>query len=454
MKAAKKLVSLFLALVMVLSLSTIAMADGNNKPVVAKTLEENERPTTISSVTIGGIAAEFQVDGYGTDANPNPDPDHANYDESQIFIRATLPADTVEETLKSLTVVINMNGRSTVSDGTLTDVSGWSDNEETPHVYTAPNVDFLNKFYTIIVDDTTYILAAGIDDDDQAQKAIPSTDPLAISNVKFNGTTTAANVYRVTVQNPCMGNPYFVGNTNAAENGWTFCNYYISATNVPATDNTAAVPVTFTKNASATLSGKISDISGTTSGTTTAVTAKVDLRSNDDDADNLALKVTANNNTRTYVMMVAFASENPDGKISVTFGFDFSELKGTTWYTGDVKTKADQIATAASAYFGGTVDQPWGTIRVDPNTSAMTVLQRFMQSAGYSEYDPSSTYVASINGLAAFDTTGADGWMYTDSANGWSTTCNIPNVGAADYTLTDGARITWFFTTNYGIYWG
>lgn len=43
--------------------------------------------------------------------------------------------------------------------------------------------------------------------------------------------------------------------------------------------------------------------------------------------------------------------------------------------------------------------------------------------------------------------------MYTDSANGWSTTCNIPNVGAADYTLTDGARITWFYTTNYGVYW-
>ena len=166
-----------------------------------------------------------------------------------------------------------------------------------------------------------------------------------------------------------------------------------------------------------------------------------------------ALTVTANGNTRTYVMMVAFASENPDGRISVTFGFDFSELKGTEWYTGTVKTKADQIAASAATYFGGTPAQPWGTIRVDPNTSAMTVLQQFMQSAGYSEYDPSSTYVASINGLAAFNTTGTDGWMYTDSANGWSTTCNIPNVGAADYTLTDGARITWFYTTNYGIYW-
>lgn len=438
MKVAKKLVSLFLALVMVLSLTTIAMADGNGKPIATKA--PATAPTTISSVTIGGTNAEFQVDGYGTDAS-NP-----TYDESQVFIRATLPASTTEEALKSLTVVINMNGKAIVSGGTLKNVTGWSDNGATPHVYTVPNVDLLNKSYTIVVGSKTYILAAGINDNDQAQMAIDSTDPLAISNVKFNGVTTAASVYRVTVQNPCMGNPFFVGNTNAAENGWTFCNYFISASDVPAADNTAAVPVTFTKNASATLSGKISDISGTE----TAVTAKVDLRSNGDDADNLALKVTANNSTRTYVMMVAFAS---DGKISVTFGFDFSELKGTEWYTGNVKTKADQIAAAAATYFGGTPAQPWGTIRVDPNTSAMTVLQQFMQSAGYSEYDPSSTYVASINGLAAFNTTGTDGWMYTDSANGWSTTCNIPNVGAADYTLTDGARITWFYTTNYGVYW-
>lgn len=431
MKAAKKLVSLFLALVMALSLSTIAMADGNGKPVATKAPET--APTTISSVTIGGTDAEFQVDGYNNPSSPT-------YDESQVFIRATLPASTTEEALKSLTVVINMNGKAIVSGGTLKNVTGWSDNKGTPHVYTAPNVDLLNKSYTIVVGSKTYILAAGIDDNNQAQVAIPSTDPLAISNVVFNGATTAANVYRVTVQNPCMGNPYFEGNTNTAENGWTFCNYYISATNVPAASNTAAVSTTLTKNAAATLGGNVSNVSGTTDVTTTmnlSVTTP-------------ALTVTANGNTRTYVMMVTFAS---DGKISVTFGFDFSELKGTEWYTGTVKTKADQIAAAAATYFGGTSAQPWGTIRVDPNTSAMTVLQQFMQSAGYSEYDPSSTYVASINGLAAFNTTGRDGWMYTDSANGWSTTCNIPNVGAADYTLTDGARITWFYTTNYGTYW-
>lgn len=435
MKVAKKLVSLFLALVMVLSLTTIAMADGNGKPIATKA--PATAPTTISSVTIGGTNAEFQVDGYGTDAS-NP-----TYDESQVFIRATLPASTTEEALKSLTVVINMNGKAIVSGGTLKNVTGWSDNGATPHVYTVPNVDLLNKSYTIVVGSKTYILAAGINDNNQAQMAIDSTDPLAISNVKFNSATTAASVYRVTVQNPCMGNPYFVGNTNTTENGWTFCNYYISATNVPAASNTAAVSTTLTKNAAATLGGNVSNVSGMTD-----VTASMNLS-----VTTPALTVTANGNTRTYVMMVAFASENPDGRISVTFGFDFSELKGTEWYTGDVKTKADQIAAAAATYFGGTSAQPWGTIQVDPNTSAMTVLQQFMQSAGYSEYDPSSTYVASINGLAAFATTGRDGWMYTDSANGWSTTCNIPNVGAADYTLTDGARITWFYTTNYGTYW-
>ena len=433
MKVAKKLVSLFLALVMVLSLSTIAMATGNNKPVAT---QATSRPSTIQSVTIDGTAAVYQVDGYG---NPNS----PTYDNSQVFIRATLPAVTIEENLKSLEVKINMSGSSRITGGTLQSAGTWTVTGTTNRVYTATGVNFLNESYTIVVGGKTYILAAGINDNNQAQMAIDSTDPLAISNVKFNSATTAASVYRVTVQNPCMGNPYFVGNTNTTENGWTFCNYYISATNVPAASNTAAVSTTLTKNAAATLGGNVSNVSGMTD-----VTASMNLS-----VTTPALTVTANGNTRTYVMMVAFASENPDGRISVTFGFDFSELKGTEWYTGTVKTKADQIAAAAATYFGGTSAQPWGTIRVDPNTSAMTVLQQFMQSAGYSEYDPSSTYVASINGLAAFNTTGRDGWMYTDSANGWSTTCNIPNVGAADYTLTDGARITWFYTTNYGIYW-
>lgn len=434
MKAAKKLVSLFLALVMVLSLSTIAMATGNNKPVAT---QATSKPSTIQLVTIGGTPAVYQVDGYG---NPNS----PTYDNSQLFIRATLPATTTEESLKSQTVIITMEDETTITGGTLLSAGTGYTYDDVDYIYTINGVDLLNKSYTIVLDghdnENPYILAAGINDNNQAQVAIPSTDPLAISNVVFNGATTAANVYRVTVQNPCMGNPYFEGNTNTAENGWTFCNYYISATNVPAASNTAAVSTTLTKNAAATLGGNVSNVSGTTD-----VTATMNLS-----VTTPALTVTANGNTRTYVMMVTFAS---DGKISVTFGFDFSELKGTEWYTGTVKTKADEIAAAAAAYFGGTSAQPWGTIRVDPNTSAMTVLQRFMQSAGYSEYDPSSTYVASINGLAAFDTTGADGWMYTDSANGWSTTCNIPNVGAADYTLTDGARITWFYTTNYGIYW-
>ena len=433
MKVAKKLASLFLALVMVLSLSTIAMATGNNKPVAT---QATSRPSTIQSVTIGDTAAVYQVDGYGNANSPT-------YDESQVFIRATLPAATIEENLKSLEVKINMSGSSRITGGTLQSAGTWTVTGTTNRVYTATGVNFLNESYTIVVGGKTYILAAGINDNNQAQMAIDSTDPLAISNVKFNSATTAASVYRVTVQNPCMGNPYFVGNTNTTENGWTFCNYYISATNVPAASNTAAVSTTLTKNAAATLGGNVSNVSGMTD-----VTASMNLS-----VTTPALTVTANGNTRTYVMMVAFASENPDGRISVTFGFDFSELKGTEWYTGNVKTKADQIAAAAATYFGGTSAQPWGTIRVDPNTSAMTVLQQFMQSAGYSEYDPSSTYVASINGLAAFATTGTDGWMYTDSAGGWSTSCNIPNVGAADYTLTDGARITWFYTTNYNIYW-
>lgn len=113
MKAAKKLVSLFLALVMVLSLSTIAMATGNNKPVAT---QATSKPSTIQLVTIGGTPAVYQVDGYG---NPNS----PTYDNSQVFIRATLPADTTEEDLKSTTVKVRVAYGNTISGGTLEDAA-------------------------------------------------------------------------------------------------------------------------------------------------------------------------------------------------------------------------------------------------------------------------------------------------------------------------------------------
>lgn len=429
MKIAKKLTALFLALAMALSLCTVAMADGSGKPVATRA---TEKPSTIQSVTIGGTTAVYQVDGYGTTANPT-------YDDTQVFIRATLPSATTEEDLKSLNVTINLVGRATISGGTLQSAGTWSSTGTSNRVYTAAGVNFLNESYTIVIGGTTYIIAAGIEDNDQAHETIPSGDPLAVSNVTFNN--TAAEVYRTTVQNPCMGNPYFVDNPVAAENDWTFCNYVISASNVSGATTTSDVSVAFTKNASATLSGDISGITGTTS-----VTATANLSGNIP-----ALTVTANGNSRTYVMMVSYASQ----MITVTFGFDFSELKGNpTYYTGGVKTQADEIATAAAAYFNGTFAQPWGTIQVASGSSVMDVLQAFMLSAGYSEYDADSTYVDCINGLAAFATSGMDGWMYTDTDTGWSTSCNIPMVGAADYTLSEGDRITWFYTTDYMTYWG
>lgn len=195
MKVAKKLVSLFLALVMVLSLSTIAMATGNNKPVAT---QATSKPSTIQLVTIDGTPAVYQVDGYG---NPNS----PTYDNSQVFIRATLPADTTEEDLKSTTVKVRVAYGNTISGGTLEDAA--SSFEKVGTLYTARNVDLLNKAYTVVISGATYIIAAGINDNNQAQMAINSNDPLAISNVKFNSATTAASVYRVTVQNPCMGNP-------------------------------------------------------------------------------------------------------------------------------------------------------------------------------------------------------------------------------------------------------
>lgn len=147
MKVAKKLVSLFLALVMVLSLSTIAMATGNNKPVAT---QATSRPSTIQSVTIGDTAAVYQVDGYGNANSPT-------YDESQVFVRATLPATTIEESLKAQEVIIEMTGDATISGGTL--LTSYEDNYEFEDgTYSSEQIEKLNEYFRGTNAETAYLL--------------------------------------------------------------------------------------------------------------------------------------------------------------------------------------------------------------------------------------------------------------------------------------------------------
>ena len=425
----RKILAIVLVLAMVLALPVVAMAD-NTKPVAT---QATTQPSTIQSVTIGGVTASYQIDGYGSPTNPT-------YDNTQVFIRAMKPASSREEELKSLQIVITMTSDNTISGGTLLSSYPGYIYDDLDGVYTFNGVNLLNTSYTITIGGTSYIIAAGLEDSDQAHVAIPSSDPLGVSAFNYNGTN--AEVYRITVQNPCMGNPYFVGNNNPSDNGWTFCNYYIKALNVTAPD-TSAVPIVFTRDSGASISGNISNLSGTSDVTATANIS----------VSTPTLIVTKNGNSRSYNMIARVATS---GNIWVTYGFSFDELKAATdyYYNGSsVKTKADQIASDAATYFGGTVNKPVGDIQVPAGSTAMDVVQAFMHSAGYSEYDPNSTYISSINGLAAFDTTGMDGWMYTDSAAGWSANCHLPNVGAADWYLSAGDHITWFFTTDFMQYW-
>ncbi|MWV47181.1 DUF4430 domain-containing protein [Paenibacillus sp. HJL G12] len=117
---------------------------------------------------------------------------------------------------------------------------------------------------------------------------------------------------------------------------------------------------------------------------------------------------------------------------------------------------------------GGTAPQPkqYATLSVDKLTinkgyvvsptkvelksgdTAWSVLQRVLESKGIS-YDYTwtekygSVYVESIAGDGEFDHGSGSGWMY--NVNG-----TYPGYGASKYTLSDGDRIEWRYTTNLG----
>ena len=434
----RKIIAIVLVLAMVLALPVVAVADNSQKPVKAKDIQT---PQQFQSVTIGGETASFQVDGYGTPSNVT------SWDYDHVFIRAMMPATNTEESLKTQTVIIVLSSEKTITGGSLINTYTHSDSDPTG-TYTFTGVDLLNKAYTIdLNDNSTYTIAAGLNDSDRAHVTVSSSDSLYVGSFVYGSGNDAVNadIYRITIQNPCMGNPFFVGNNNQSENGWTFCYYFIKGIDVYAS-NESAVPITFTKNANASLSGDISNVSINNN----TVSASANLSGTAP-----ALTVTFNGNSRTYNMVARF---HINGGIWVTYGISFGELRSEDdedyYYDGSpVKEKADEIEEAAMEYFDPENSlNPYGEVNVPVGTTAMDIIQAFINAAGYPEYDPDSTYISSINGLAAFDTTGMDGWMYTDSATGWSTSCHLPNVGAADYYLSEGDHITWFFTIDFTRY--
>ena len=193
----RRLVALCMAFAMMFSLLTIVHAEDVNDGLSAPTTHtEVAKPATINSISVGSATAYYE-----TDDNTG----------NTTYIRALLTGKT-EYDLKNATVTVNLTNSSTAValDGTA--ITGGT----TSRTFTT---DLMNKAHTLTIGGVDYILAAGLPN---GRVSIDSNDPLGLGTVTMVGTTM--DVYGANVQNPFMGNTYFVNrNTN-----WTFINYFIS----------------------------------------------------------------------------------------------------------------------------------------------------------------------------------------------------------------------------------
>lgn len=174
----KRLISLIMAVVMILSLCTVAFAaeatttvtpslptdkDGNPASV------EVSAPAGITSITVNGDAAVYHDD--------EPDVD------STIYIRA-IDNGGSEYALRHATVEIRKIAGTTVSCTGIT-LTG-SDT-----LLTATDVDLFNKAYTLVINGTSYVLAAGLP---EGAIAIDPADPLAVTSATIGGANIKATV--------------------------------------------------------------------------------------------------------------------------------------------------------------------------------------------------------------------------------------------------------------------
>lgn len=420
MKMTKKITALLLALVMALSLSTMAFADGTTTTTTGKVTRTTVNSIdAVSSVTIGGTTAYYEKDSNTGD---------------QIYIRAMVAGGS-EYGLKSTDVVINLSNAGATINGDLSFTGAGN-------VRTATNVNLLNKVYTVIISTSEggvttskiYKLAAGLPN---GVVAIAPNDPLRISTLEFGD--VGAMFTGTNAQNPLMGNT--VSNTDSK---WTFVSYKAAATMASIISDRTAVSAFIEVPTGSTASG------GCLGETTVSGEAEVTLNLSDGAP---FVNVTKGSETRKYYV---FATD--PGTFTVKYGIDFTEALADSHYTGTVKTAVDNLYSQAKEFFGVTDGQTYaayGERIVNSGDTVMDIMHKFAVKYGYtSEVPANCTYMATLNGIGEFTFGQYSGWMYTDGPTWVSgaadfTKWNTPAVGGASYTLSAGDEICWFICCDY-----
>lgn len=431
MKLNKRVLSLIMAVVMVLSLCTVAFATDST----STTYEKPKRSSSVDSISgISSVTVNTATAAYYRDNNTGTS------DESPVYIRATVAG--TDYNLAAATVVITTTGNEpTVKLGDTT----ISKTSSSGNAYTY-SLNMLNKAYTVTVGTKSYTLAAGLTKT-ETPVSVPNTDPLRIDAMTIGGAT--GTITMNVVQNPYMGNPYY--------DMWTSSSYKVKAAmSGTQTRSDLDAAITIPTGATVTNTGCSKN---TVVGNGASQNLKLDLTSN------TILTVTYGDYSRNYYIVATDANT-----ISVKVGIDFTEALDSEAYKTktDVKNRVDKLIGQCKIFFGNkgveTTDTEklaelptHGEITVPAGTTAMGIMRMFAVKYEYgSEVPENCTYMAKLNGVGEFTFGNYSGWMYSDNPT-WDTetgealytTWRTPAVGGADYVLTQNSNICWFICCNY-----